>query len=242
LILSTWYFVLFLSNLPPTFATLLAVESPALPKIQMSTQESVAAGLQLPLMEAFYTIQGEGRHTGHAAYFIRLGGCDVGCVWCDVKESWEAGKWPIQPIEKIVADALAFPGRLVVITGGEPLLYDLGPLTALLKTNGFSTHLETSGAHPFSGDFDWVCFSPKKFKKPDPSIYSVADELKVVVYHPSDLAFAQSHAALVGPDCELRLQPEWSKATERLPELIDYIKNNPDWKISLQTHKFMDIP
>ena len=208
----------------------------------MSTQESVAAGLQLPLMEAFYTIQGEGRHTGHAAYFIRLGGCDVGCVWCDVKESWEAGKWPVLPIEKIVADALAFPGRLVVITGGEPLLYDLGPLTALLKAKGFSTHLETSGAHPFSGEFDWVCFSPKKFKAPHPSIYPVADELKVVVYHPSDLDFAALHAAKVGEDCELRLQPEWSKSSIRLPELVDYIKSNPSWKISLQTHKFMDIP
>jgi len=208
----------------------------------MSTQESVASGLQLPLMEAFYTIQGEGRHTGHAAYFIRLGGCDVGCVWCDVKESWEAGKWPVLPIEKIVADALTFPGRLVVITGGEPLLYDLGPLTALLKAKGFSTHLETSGAHPFSGDFDWVCFSPKKFKAPHPSIYPVADELKVVVYHPSDLDFAALHAAKVGENCELRLQPEWSKSSIRLPELVDYIKSNPSWKISLQTHKFMDIP
>ena len=208
----------------------------------MSTQESVAAGLQLPLMEAFYTIQGEGRHTGHAAYFIRLGGCDVGCVWCDVKESWEAGKWPILPIETIVADALDFPGRLVVITGGEPLLYDLGPLTALLKAKGFSTHLETSGAHPFSGDFDWVCFSPKKFKAPHPSIYPVADELKVVVYHPSDLDFAAMHAAEVGEGCELRLQPEWSKSSIRLPELVEYIKSNPSWKISLQTHKFMDIP
>ena len=208
----------------------------------MSTQESVAAGLQLPLMEAFYTIQGEGRHTGHAAYFIRLGGCDVGCVWCDVKESWEAGKWPVLPIEKIVADALAFPGRLVVITGGEPLLYDLGPLTALLKAKGFSTHLETSGAHPFSGDFDWVCFSPKKFKAPHPSIYPVADELKVVVYHPSDLDFAALHAAKVGEDCELRLQPEWSKSSIRLPELVDYIKSNPSWKISLQTHKILHIP
>jgi organic radical activating enzyme len=208
----------------------------------MSTQESVAAGLQLPLMEAFYTIQGEGRHTGHAAYFIRLGGCDVGCVWCDVKESWEAGNWPVLPIETIVADALAFPGRIAVITGGEPLLYDLGPLTALLKAKGFSTHIETSGAHPFSGNFDWVCFSPKKFKAPHSSIYAVADELKVVVYHPSDLDFAEMHAAKVGEGCELRLQPEWSKASLRLPELIDYIKSNPSWKISLQTHKFMDIP
>ena len=225
-----------------TFANLLAVESPALPKIQMTTHEQVSLGLQLPLMEAFYTIQGEGCFSGHAAYFIRLGGCDVGCVWYDVKESWEAGKWPIVSIEELVAGALSFPGRLVVITGGEPLLYELGPLTQLLKTKGFSTHLETSGAYPFSGEFDWVCFSPKKFKKPHPSIYEVANELKAVVYHPSDLTFAEAHAKQVGLGCELRLQPEWSKAKARLPELIDFIKNNPNWKISLQTHKFMDIP
>jgi organic radical activating enzyme len=193
-------------------------------------------------MEAFYTIQGEGRFSGHAAYFIRLGGCDVGCVWCDVKESWEAGKWPIVSIEELVTGALSFQGRLVVITGGEPLLYNLDPLTQLLKSNGFAVHLETSGAHPFSGQFDWVCFSPKKFKKPHPSIYEVADELKVVVYHPSDLFFAEEHAALVNNKCEWRLQPEWSKASKRLPELIDFVKNHPNWKISLQTHKFMDIP
>ena len=208
----------------------------------MTTNEQVASGLQLPLMEAFYTIQGEGRFSGHAAYFIRLGGCDVGCVWCDVKESWEAGKWPIVSIEELVTGALSFQGRLVVITGGEPLLYNLDPLTQLLKSNGFAVHLETSGAHPFSGQFDWVCFSPKKFKKSHPSIYEVADELKVVVYHPSDLTFAEEHAALVNEVCERRLQPEWSKASERLPELIDFVKNHPNWKISLQTHKFMDIP
>ena len=210
--------------------------------IASTTQEQVAAGLELPLMEAFYTIQGEGRFTGHAAYFIRLGGCDVGCVWCDVKESWEAGKWPVLSIEKIVDDAMAYPGRLVVITGGEPLLYDLGPLTALLKENGFTTNIETSGAHPFSGDFDWVCFSPKKFKKPHPSIYPVADELKVVVAHKSDFAFAEEHAAKVNPLCELRLQPEWSKAATFTSQIIEYVKNHPNWKISLQTHKFMDIP
>jgi len=208
----------------------------------MESKPSTTTGTHLPVMEAFYTLQGEGKFAGHAAYFIRLGGCDVGCVWCDVKESWNASLWPVLSIEKIVSDALVFPGRLVVITGGEPLLYDLGPLTQLLKSTGFSTHLETSGAYPFSGDFDWVCFSPKKFKKPDPSIYSVADELKVVVYHSSDLVFAQEHATRVGSGCELRLQPEWSKASDRLPELIDFIKSNPSWKISLQTHKFMDIP
>ncbi|TFV94796.1 7-carboxy-7-deazaguanine synthase QueE [Algoriphagus kandeliae] len=208
----------------------------------MTTQELVATGQQLPVMEAFYTIQGEGRFTGHPAYFIRLGGCDVGCVWCDVKESWEAAKWPVISIDEIVEGALAYPGRLVVITGGEPLIYNLFPLTQLLKEKGFSTHIETSGAHPFSGEFDWVCFSPKKFKKPHPSIYQVANELKVVIYHASDFEFAEEHAAQVNPTCELRLQPEWSKADRFTSEIIEYIKKRPAWKISLQTHKFMDIP
>jgi len=208
----------------------------------MTTQELVASGLQLPVMEAFYTIQGEGRFTGTPAYFIRLGGCDVGCVWCDVKESWEAGKWPVLAIEEIVEEAVKYPGRLVVITGGEPLMYDLGPLTRLLKENGFTTNIETSGAHPFSGDFDWVCFSPKKFKKPHPSIYLEADELKVVIFHQSDFKFAEEHAALVNESCELRLQPEWSKAEKFTSEIINYVKNHPTWNISLQTHKFMDIP
>ncbi|WP_297335182.1 7-carboxy-7-deazaguanine synthase QueE [Algoriphagus sp.] len=208
----------------------------------MTTQELIAAGLQLPLMEAFYTIQGEGKFTGHPAYFIRLGGCDVGCVWCDVKESWEAGKWPIVGIEEIVKGALVHPARLVVITGGEPLMYNLGPLTELLKEKGFTINIETSGAHPFSGNFDWVCFSPKKFKKPHPSIYEQADELKVVIFHSSDFAFAEEHAEFVNPSCDLRLQPEWSKAERFLPEIIEYVKNRPFWKISLQTHKFMDIP
>lgn len=207
-----------------------------------TTQELVASGLQLPIMEAFYTIQGEGRFTGHPAYFIRLGGCDVGCVWCDVKESWEAAKWPVLSIEKIVEDALAFPGRLVVITGGEPLMYNMDPLTKLLKEHGFTTNIETSGAHPFSGDFDWVCFSPKKFKKPHPSIYAEADELKVVIYNKSDYEFAEQYAGLVNGSCELRLQPEWSKAVKITAEIIDFVKNHPKWNISLQTHKFMDIP
>lgn len=208
----------------------------------MTIQEQVASGKSLPLMEAFYTIQGEGKFTGHPAYFIRLGGCDVGCVWCDVKESWEAGKWPVVSIEQIVEEAASFPGRLVVITGGEPLMYDLGPLTQLLKEKGFTTNIETSGAHPYSGDFDWVCFSPKKFKAPHPSIYEKADELKVVVFHKSDFDFAEEHASKVSATCELRLQPEWSKAEKFTPEIIEYVKKKPFWKISLQTHKFMDIP
>lgn len=208
----------------------------------MEEKLAVGKGLRLPLMEAFYTIQGEGRFTGHAAYFIRLGGCDVGCAWCDVKESWEAKKWPLVDIGAIVKQAEAFPGRLAVITGGEPLMYDLGPLTRTLKERGFRVNIETSGAHPFSGEFDWVCFSPKKFKEPHQDIYRVADELKVVIYHKSDFAFAEKHAALVKDDCLKLLQPEWSKSGEMLEKIISYAKNHPGWQISLQTHKFMNIP
>ena len=208
----------------------------------METKEAVAQGFMLPVMEAFYTIQGEGTFTGHAAYFIRLGGCDVGCVWCDVKESWEAGKWPVQSIDDIVEEALSYPGRLVVITGGEPLMYPLGPLTGLLKEKGFTINIETSGTHEFSGTFDWVCFSPKKFKTPHPSIYQQADELKAIIFHTSDFEFAELHASLVRPQCKRILQPEWSKAHLFTNSIIEYVKNHPKWKISLQTHKFMDIP
>lgn len=193
-------------------------------------------------MEAFYTIQGEGTFSGSPSYFIRLGGCDVGCVWCDVKESWEAEKWPVFSVTSIVKDAMTFPARTAVITGGEPLMYNLGPLTEALKENGFRTHIETSGAHPFSGTFDWVCFSPKKFKKPHPSIYDQADELKVIAYHHSDFVFAEEHASMVKSSCQKLLQPEWSKRDTMTNKVIDYVKANPNWKISLQTHKFMDIP
>ncbi|MGY6559671.1 MAG: 7-carboxy-7-deazaguanine synthase QueE [Nitritalea sp.] len=202
----------------------------------------VRAGLALPIMESFYTVQGEGTFTGHAAYFIRVGGCDVGCVWCDVKDSWEAARWPVQSIAEIVQGASAYPGRLAVITGGEPLLYPLGPLTHALKKAGFQVHIETSGAHPFSGDFDWVVFSPKKFKAPHPSIYTVADELKVVISHKSDFDFAQQNAAKMAKNAVFRLQPEWTKSAKYLGSIIDFIKLHPEWQISLQTHKFMEIP
>lgn len=207
-------------------------------------QESstVATCTPLPIMEAFYTLQGEGAHTGRAAYFIRLGGCDVGCVWCDVKESWDADDHPKTAIASIVQSALAHPGRLAVITGGEPLMYDMTELTSALQAAGFQTNIETSGAYPISGYWDWVCFSPKKFKAPHPSIYPAADELKVIVYNKSDFAFAEAHAAQVGPHCKLLLQPEWSRHEQMLPLIIDYIKDNPRWQISLQTHKFMNIP
>jgi 7-carboxy-7-deazaguanine synthase len=208
----------------------------------MDKAKKIKEGLMLPVMEAFYTIQGEGVHSGVPAYFIRLGGCDVGCVWCDVKESWEAEKWPVIPVEEIVDRACGFSGRMVVITGGEPLMYNLGPLTSLLKKKGFATHIETSGAHPFSGSFDWVCFSPKKFKVPHPSIYEKANELKVVIFHKSDFEFAEKHASLVQGNCIKSLQPEWSKANIYTESIVDYVKSHPDWKISLQTHKFMDIP
>ncbi|EPR70992.1 7-carboxy-7-deazaguanine synthase QueE [Cyclobacterium qasimii] len=205
-------------------------------------KNALLSGQSLPLMEAFYTIQGEGMFSGQPAYFIRLGGCDVGCVWCDVKDSWEAERWPIVPIQQMVAEAESFPARLVVITGGEPLMHNLGPLTSLLKEKGFQINMETSGAHPFSGQIDWTCLSPKKFKQPVPEVYAHADELKVVVFNKSDFDFALKHALLVNEKCHLLLQPEWSKAEIMTPLIIDFVKENPSWRVSLQTHKYMEIP
>lgn len=196
----------------------------------------------LPLMEAFYTIQGEGAWQGHAAYFIRLGGCDVGCVWCDVKESWNAEAHPVVSVEAIVQEARQYPCKIVVITGGEPLMYDLTYLTEELKKAGFRTHIETSGAYPLSGRWDWVCFSPKKFKKPHESIYFKADELKAIIYNPSDFSFAESFVSLMKKDCKLLLQPEWSKQEKMMPLIVEYVKANPQWQVSLQTHKYMNIP
>ncbi len=196
----------------------------------------------LPIMESFYTIQGEGFHAGKAAYFIRVGGCDVGCVWCDVKESWDASIHPKLEISEMVAKVQAHAAKLVVITGGEPLMYDMQPLTAALKKADFITNIETSGAYPMSGLWDWVCFSPKKFKEPHPSIYAVANELKVIINHRSDFKFAEKYAALVNSNCHLLLQPEWDKSDDMLPLVIDYVKANPQWKISLQTHKYMNVP
>lgn len=199
-------------------------------------------GTLLPLMEEFYTIQGEGFNTGKAAYFIRLGGCDVGCHWCDVKESWDAELHPLTASDAIVKNALKYPGKAVVITGGEPLLYNLNYLTKELKKNNILTFIETSGAYPLSGDWDWICLSPKKFKAPNPGIALFAHELKIIVFNKSDFAWAEEHAKLVGKDCKLYLQPEWSKSQEILPMIIDYVKNNPQWEISLQTHKYLNIP
>ncbi len=197
----------------------------------------------LPLMEAFYTIQGEGNFAGHAAYFIRLGGCDVGCHWCDVKESWDQNLHPKISIEKIVADAQRHPARLAVITGGEPLLHNLDLLTEALQSAGFQTNIETSGVcQQITGQWDWVCFSPKKFKKPNTAIYKIANELKVIVYNNSDFDFALEHSKNVNENCRLLLQPEWGRQQDMLPKIIDFVKDNPLWQVSLQTHKFMDIP
>jgi organic radical activating enzyme len=201
--------------------------------------ESLAS---LPIMEAFYTLQGEGAFQGHAAYFIRLGGCDVGCHWCDVKESWDVSKHPQVKIQDIVATAQQNPARLAVITGGEPLMHNLDELCIQLKKVGFRTHIETSGAYKLSGDWDWICLSPKKFKAPVAEVIQKAHELKVIIYNKSDFLFAEKYAQLVPKDCLLLLQPEWDRREVMLPLVIDYVKKYPKWKISLQTHKFMDIP
>lgn len=199
-------------------------------------------GISLPIMEAFYTIQGEGFHQGKAAYFIRLAGCDVGCVWCDVKESWDASLYPVQSVEDIAAAASQYPAHIAVVTGGEPLLHPLDELCHALHASGFHTHLETSGAHQLSGQWDWICLSPKKFKAPLPEISRQAHELKVVIFHKSDFAWAEKYASRVAPGCRLFLQPEWSRSAQTIPLIIDYVKHHPQWEISLQIHKYMEIP
>ncbi len=204
-------------------------------------QKEVDKGLKLPLMEEFYTIQGEGFHKGTAAYFIRVGGCDVGCHWCDVKESWNPALHPPTDISAI-ADNAAKHSKTIVVTGGEPLTWDMGPLTKLLKEHGLSTHIETSGAYKLTGSWDWICLSPKKIKLPQNEIYPRANELKVIVYNRDDLRFAEEQAAQVSHDCILYLQPEWSKRDRVMPMIVDYVMSNPKWKVSLQTHKYLNIP
>lgn len=198
-------------------------------------------GLMLPLMEEFYTIQGEGYHKGTAAYFIRIGGCDVGCHWCDVKESWNAELHPPTHIDEIVKNAANYSDTIVV-TGGEPLTWDMGPLTSSLKSKQLKTHIETSGAYPLTGDWDWICLSPKKIKLPVGDIHQLADELKVIVYNRHDLKFAEEQAEKVGKDCILYLQPEWSAREKVTPLIVDFVMKNPQWKVSLQTHKYLNIP
>lgn len=196
----------------------------------------------LPLMEHFYTLQGEGCFSGQASYFIRLGGCDVGCIWCDVKDSWEASKHPLIEVNTLVDFVSISQSPIAVITGGEPLMHDLNGLTASLKNIGVRTHIETSGAHSLSGSWDWICLSPKKFKSPLNEVVVKANELKVVIYNKSDFEWAEKFASMVSSDCLLYLQPEWSKSAEVNPLIISYIKENPRWIFSLQTHKFIDIP
>ena len=216
----------------------------------------------LPVMESFYTIQGEGYYQGSAAYFIRLGGCDVGCVWCDVKDSWDASLHPQFTIEQIVTKAMdslpltvnsqpiAVNGKLssvnhniiAVVTGGEPLMHNLDELTKSLKESGFRTNIETSGSSPLSGTWDWICLSPKKFKAPLPEVIPFADELKVVIFNKHDFDWAETYVAQVSDTCKLYLQPEWDKATIVTPLIIDYIKSNPKWELSLQLHKYINVP
>ncbi|MGB2225650.1 MAG: 7-carboxy-7-deazaguanine synthase QueE [Polaribacter sp.] len=209
--------------------------------MDQKTSELVEKGIMLPLMEEFYTIQGEGFHTGKAAYFIRIGGCDVGCHWCDVKESWNAKLHPPTLVEDIVNNAKKYSDT-VVITGGEPLMWSMDYITSTLKENGVKIHIETSGAYPFSGTWDWFCLSPKKNKIPLQEAYDNADELKVIVYNKDDFRFAEEQAAHVGQNCKLFLQPEWSKSEKITPLIVDYVMKNPKWNISLQTHKFLNIP
>ena len=193
-------------------------------------------------MELFYSLQGEGYHQGKAAFFIRLAGCDVGCVWCDVKDSWDASKHPVLSVEEIVAAAVAHPSRIAIVTGGEPLLHQLDPLTTALRAAGFQTHIETSGSSPMSGSWDWVCLSPKKFKAPLAESIDAADELKVVVFNKSDFDWANSFVNDVNTDCKKYLQPEWEKSDAMTPFVIEYIKSNPGWELSAQLHKYIQVP
>ena len=205
------------------------------------TIAAVAKGLSLPLMEAFYTLQGEGYHKGSAAYFIRIGGCDVGCHWCDVKESWNSELHPPTDISVIVEEAKKH-SNTVVVTGGEPLMWSMDPLTNALHEKEIQIHIETSGAYPLSGNWDWFCLSPKKNKLPISDAYQRADELKMIVYNKDDLRFAEEEAAKVNKDCKLFLQPEWSKRETMIPQIVDYVMANPKWMVSLQTHKYLNIP
>ncbi len=198
--------------------------------------------MELPVMESFYTIQGEGFFQGRAAYFIRLGGCDVGCVWCDVKESWDAAAHPKREVTALVAEVKNTAAEMVVITGGEPLLHDLAILTEQLQAAGLETNIETSGSSPLSGNWNWICLSPKKFKAPLAEVVPFANELKIIVYNKTDFKWGEEFAAMVSPNCKLYLQPEWSKAQEIMPFIVGYIKANPKWELSLQLHKYINVP
>lgn len=208
----------------------------------MTEEVIINKTLTLPVMESFYTLQGEGYHQGRAAYFIRLGGCDVGCFWCDVKDSWDADRHPKFSIDTLVNEVKQTPTEIVVITGGEPLMHNLTELTGALQQAGLRTHIETSGSSPLSGSWNWVCLSPKKFKAPLPEVVAAANELKVIIYNKTDFDWAEQFAAQVSPNCKLYLQPEWSKAATMTPLMVDYIKANPRWELSLQIHKYINVP
>ena len=202
---------------------------------------SLERGEYLPVMESFYSIQGEGFFSGTAAYFLRIGGCDVGCHWCDVKESWDENNHPIIPVKEIVKKSLEF-SDCIIVTGGEPLIWNMGPLTKELKKFNKKTHIETSGAHPLTGNWDWVCLSPKKAKLPIEDAYNYADELKIIIYNNHDFIFAEEQAKKVNKNAILYLQPEWGKREKMMPLMVDFVKKNPKWKLSLQTHKYLNIP
>lgn len=208
----------------------------------MNNNEILNGGLRLPLVEDFYTIQGEGYHTGKPAYFIRLGGCDVGCAWCDAKYAWNPRLYPPTDIDVVIRRAVECDAQSIVITGGEPLLYPLAHLTAGLKAEGLKIFLETSGSHPFSGEFDWVCLSPKRNLPPLAETFGRAHELKVIIGSEADFEWAEQNAAKVNSDCLLYLQPEWSVSEKMMPEIVEYAKKHPKWSISIQSHKFMHIP
>ncbi len=208
-------------------------------------ESDIEKGIVLPLMEEFYTIQGEGANTGKPAYFIRLGGCDVGCHWCDVKESWDASLHPPTATDLIISNVLRYPAKAVVVTGGEPSMYNLTYLTEQFKANKIQAFIETSGAYPLTGSWDWICLSPKKTSPPKSEIYARAHELKVIVYNKNDFEWAEQNAEQilkVNPTCRLFLQPEWSRREQIIPQLVDYVMANPKWNISLQTHKYLHIP
>ncbi|MBV1922765.1 MAG: 7-carboxy-7-deazaguanine synthase QueE [Flavobacteriaceae bacterium] len=209
--------------------------------MQKEIKQLVDKGEMLPLMEEFYTIQGEGYHKGKAAYFVRIGGCDVGCHWCDVKESWDADLHPPTNTETIVSNASKY-SNTVVVTGGEPLIWDMNPLTSLFKEQGMTVHIETSGAYQLTGQWDWICLSPKKNKLPKEDVYKNANELKMIIYNKDDFRFAEEQAEKVNDDCILYLQPEWSNRDKMMPQIVDYVMNNPKWIVSLQTHKYLNIP
>ena len=209
--------------------------------LKKEQQSAVEKGEMLPLMEEFYTIQGEGYHTGTAAYFVRIGGCDVGCHWCDVKESWNAELHPPTPTDSIVENAVKY-SETIVVTGGEPLMWDMTLLTQKLKEKGLKVHIETSGAYALSGNWDWICLSPKKNKLPTQTVYDYANELKVIIHNKHDFIFAEEQAEKVNSKAILFLQPEWSKKEEMTPLIVDYVMKNPKWRVSLQTHKFLNIP